>query len=298
MSGSSGSTAEGTSPHPRNPEPMIGEETSWQEKIHVGTSGFDYPGWVGPFYPPGTRRKGMLSFYSRQFDTLELNFTFYGIPGPESLARMVRETPPSLGFFVKAHRGITHRREPRKYLSPFLRYLEPARESGRLRGVLLQFPQSFHNTPANREYLRWVARSLAPLPLVLEIRHDCWLGDGLFRLLREWGIAFCCVDEPRLPGLVPPLGIVTAGMAYLRLHSRNGRNWYSGGSRYDYDYSREELLQWADKLRALSRVTTSVYVFFNNCHGAQAARNALLLKELLQQRPLPHPLPAQGSLFS
>ena len=76
----------------------------WQDKIIVGTSGYSYPDWVGPFYPPGTRRSGMLPIYAGCFPTVELNFTYYGIPRPKSLERMVQATPAGFSFFVKAYR--------------------------------------------------------------------------------------------------------------------------------------------------------------------------------------------------
>jgi uncharacterized protein YecE (DUF72 family) len=87
-------------------------------------------------------------------------------------------------------------------------------------------------------------------------------------------------------------------MGYLRFHSRNGANWYSGDSRYDYLYSEEELRSWIPRLRALARMATRIYVFFNNCHGAQAALNALHLRRLLGQETRSTARPLQASLFA
>jgi uncharacterized protein YecE (DUF72 family) len=94
------------------------------------------------------------------------------------------------------------------------------------------------------------------------------------------------VDEPRLKGLVPPIARVTAGIGYVRLHGRNAKNWWrgssgGGGDRYDYLYSEEELKEWVTKIKGMVREATKTYVFFNNCHAGQAARNAKLMKELL-----------------
>ncbi|MCZ6601725.1 MAG: DUF72 domain-containing protein [Planctomycetota bacterium] len=269
----------------------------WQEKIRIGTSGYNYPGWVGPFYPDGTRREQMLSVYADCFGTVELNFTYYGIPRPATLSRMTRQTPESFVFFVKAHKGITHDGEPEKHVGPFRTCIEPLSAAGRLGGVLLQFPQAFRRSPESLNTLRSIAESMKEFPLVAEFRHASWVDDGVFEFLRETGIAFCCVDEPRIEGLVPPIAAATSSIGYVRLHSRDGNRWYSGEGRYDYDYSREELMEWIDKLKDLAQRTTAVYVFFNNCHGAQAAQNALLMQRLLGLDSSPPPRPRQKDLF-
>ena len=78
----------------------------------VGTSGYSYPDWVGPFYPPGTRGPKMLSFYSSVFPVVELNFTYYRLPTPEMLARLAEQTPPGFQFLVKIPQTISHQESP------------------------------------------------------------------------------------------------------------------------------------------------------------------------------------------
>ena len=97
------------------------------------------------------------------------------------------------------------------------------------------------------------------------------------------------MDEPRLPGLMPPVTMLTAEDAYVRLHGRNADNWWGrgGGDRYDYDYSKAELEEWVRKIADLAQRARSTYVFFNNCHAGHAARNAKLMQELLRQQQLP-----------
>jgi uncharacterized protein YecE (DUF72 family) len=93
------------------------------------------------------------------------------------------------------------------------------------------------------------------------------------------------VDEPALPGLVPPLARLTGEVAYVRFHGRNRETWWGrrGGDRYDHDYSPQELEEWVGKIRELAEKASKVYVFFNNCHAGQAARNALLMRDMMQQ---------------
>ena len=272
--------------------------TDWRDKIIVGTSGYSYPDWVGPFYPRGTKQDEMLAVYAGSFSSVELNFTYYGIPKPTALERMVKQTPEGFTFFVKAYRGITHEDLVDGSIPPFLESLEPAREAGRLGGVLLQFPQSFHNDEENRAVFKRIVAALGGLPLVVEMRHDCWLKKNFYRYLEEHGVAYCCVDEPRLPGLLPPQSLATASIGYVRFHSRNGNHWYAGDARYDYDYSEEELREWLPRLQEIAARTTSVHVFFNNCHHAQAVENALAFQRLLGQETRLPAHPEQRDLFA
>jgi uncharacterized protein YecE (DUF72 family) len=127
--------------------------------------------------------------------------------------------------------------------------------------------------------------------------------------LAERGLGYCAVDEPALPGLVPPVTHVTNGVGYVRFHGRNARHWWGSGERvaasapgvsggapgaapspgrreqlrYDYDYSERELTEWLAKLNAMAQQAKQTYLFFNNCHAGQAARNAKLMEELLRR---------------
>ena len=101
-------------------------------------------------------------------------------------------------------------------------------------------------------------------------------------------MGFCAVDEPHLPGMMPPVTMVTAEDTYVRFHGRNAKTWYAGdrSTRYDYSYSREELQEWVRKIGELAEQTRRVYLFFNNCHAGQAARSAKLMQDLLRQQGL------------
>jgi uncharacterized protein YecE (DUF72 family) len=125
-------------------------------------------------------------------------------------------------------------------------------------------------------------------PLFVEFRHSSWITPELEPSLREHRIGYCAVDEPQLEGLLPPLTLLTTEDAYVRLHGRNARTWWGRGEgdRYDYDYNREELGEWLRKIAALAEQARRTYLFFNNCHAGQAARNASLMKEMLRQQGL------------
>jgi uncharacterized protein YecE (DUF72 family) len=121
--------------------------------------------------------------------------------------------------------------------------------------------------------------------VAVEFRHASWMGDETFDLLRELGLALCCVDAPRLPALPAPAAVTTARFAYVRFHGRNARNWWKvtgdAGPRYDYLYTETELSEWVPRLRALAAATDRCYAFFNNHVRGQAVTNAGMLAALL-----------------
>ncbi len=197
--------------------------------ILIGTSGYSFPDWVGPFYPPGTDRSRMLDYYVRNFPAVEVNATYYRIPPPSTLQAMERKTPPTFEFVVKAHHDMTHDRslDPELYRS-FARSVEPLQRAEKLNGILAQFPYAFRRTPRNQEFLGDLKRLLPDAPLFIEFRHASWIHDDLFPWLKEQGLHYVSVDEPDLRSLVPPIARATGETAYVRLHGRNKVNWWRG----------------------------------------------------------------------
>jgi uncharacterized protein YecE (DUF72 family) len=276
--------------------------------ILIGTSGYSFPDWVGPFYPMGIDRSRMLDYYARQFTAVEVNTTYYRIPPPSTMHSMERRTPPGFEFVVKANQEMTHAQslDPELYRS-FHRALGPLRLAAKLSGVIAQFPYAFRRSESGEEFLREMHRRMEDVPLFVEFRHDSWVRNGAFEFLEAEGLGYVSVDEPDLPGLVPPIARATIPLSYVRFHGRNKANWWgsgekaggagrigggaggaraSAGDRYDYLYSEAELKEWAEKIRDLSRKTQKTFVFFNNCHVGQAAAGAKLMRRLLE---LPEP---------
>lgn len=251
--------------------------------IRVGTSGYSFDDWVGSFYPPGTQRHQMLDYYKRFFNTVEINATYYRIPPPATMQRMVERTPPEFDFMVKLPGALTHKRErTREPVDGFKEAIAPIAEAGKLAGALAQFPYSFHRTSEAESHLRWMRRVLPEVPLFAEFRHQSWDTSDLGGLLQEIGVGFCSVDEPALPGLIPRRALVVGDVAYARFHGRNAAAWWAGGSeRYDYLYKRDELAEWAEILRRMGERASRTYVFFNNCHAGHAVLNAKMMEDLL-----------------
>jgi uncharacterized protein YecE (DUF72 family) len=268
-------------------------------KYAIGTSGYSFSDWVGPFYPPGTRGRDMLGIYRSHFEMLELNFTFYSMPVPRTMQSLARaaaggtEALPGaapakpLDYWVKVNQEITHRGNLNQ-CEVFMEGLEPLLSAGRVLGLLLQFPQSFGRTEVSRSYLAQVTQRLggAPggpqTPLAVEFRHKSWQSPRTMATLRDRGITLVVPDVPDIESLFRSPPALTSRTGYLRLHTRNASQWYAGAqARYDYRYSAQELTDIIRQWEPLEEQVDRTYVLFNNCHGGSAAVNAMELQRLL-----------------
>ena len=156
-------------------------------------------------------------------------------------------------------------------------------ESGKFRGYLAQFPYSFKYADQNLDYILRGRDFFPDGPLFVEFRHVSWANSEVREALNRAGIGLCTVDEPQLSGLYPSEAEATTDIGYVRFHGRNSDNWWGGrGDRYDYLYSKEELLSWKKKIDNLKSKTDKLYLFFNNCHLGQAVRNAKMMMEIMQ----------------
>lgn len=250
--------------------------------IHVGTSGFGYRDWVGKYYPPELPASQRLAFYGAEFSAVEINSSYYRPPTAASLMAISRRAPERLLFTVKAPSAITHQRDDlAANCRGLVDALQPWCEQGRLGCVLAQFPHSFGNTPANQDYLRALAEQLAAVPTVVEFRQEGWARRSVFSLLRELGLGICCVDQPRLAGLMPPFAVLTSPVGYVRFHGRNAAKWWrhdEAWQRYDYAYSESELEPWVPRIQQLAEQAEVVFVFANNHWEGQAIDTARQLK--------------------
>jgi uncharacterized protein YecE (DUF72 family) len=252
----------------------------------IGTSGYSYTEWVGPFYPPGTKGADYLSYYAEHFPTVELNFSYYRMPEATQLALM-HQNAPSLRFSIKAHQSMTHTIDPfswREETTRFYRSLEPLSSAGVLDAVLLQFPASFHYEEEQRRYLDSLLKALGGLPLAVEFRNSGWYNSRTLDELKRRQICFVSLDLPRVGGTPPMMDVPTAPLAYLRLHGRNRQAWWGSdaATRYDYRYSEAELSLIVERLVTLATQAERLLVYFNNHARGQAADNATRLVQLTQ----------------
>jgi len=253
--------------------------------IYLGTSGFSYNDWVGPFYPSGMPKKDWLLYYAREFNACEINATYYTLLKPAVLESMSMKTGDDFLFIVKANRQMTHEREDNEAVfEVFQEMLRPLIDGGKMGCVLAQFPYSFRLSDQNRDYLEAFKERLGDLPVIIEFRNARWLREDVFGWLRSHGLGFCCVDEPPLPNLLPPIAEATSNIAYVRFHGRNKEKWWQhehAYERYDYSYSQEELGEWLPKIRYLDNIAEKTFVFANNHWRGQAVSTIRQLRMML-----------------
>lgn len=262
------------------------------EGIFFGPAGWSYADWRGTVYPqPRPPGFNALAFLAGRFDFVEVNTSFYRIPGIRLSQGWVDQTSgfPEFRFWLKLHQSFTHeQRLERPLLDAFLVCLRPLQDAGKLAGVLAQFPYSFHRTPASLAFLGDLAAGFRDLPLAVEFRHQDWHENGVLAFFRERGLVWANIDQPPVSRSLGLTALVTArDTAYLRLHGRNAANWFSSqgrDARYDYSYSAVELARLAEVVARLKSQAKNVFVSGNNHYRGAAVKNLLQLKDILLGR--------------
>jgi uncharacterized protein YecE (DUF72 family) len=238
-------------------------------KYHVGCSGWHYEHWRGLYYPQGLPKPKWLSFYAGQFTTVELNNSFYHLPSEKAFTNWRESTPENFVFAVKVSRFITHIKRIRNLGSAMENFVSRAGLLKKKLGPLLyQLPPSIKR---DDELLQ---NFLSTLPSkyqhVIEFRHESWIDERVFDILRRHGAGLCVFD---MPGFSCPL-IATTDFAYIRFHGSEGL--------YSSRYSDEELAQWARRIARLGQSIKASYTYFNNDAEAFAVENAMTLRNLLR----------------
>jgi len=258
--------------------------------ILIGTCGYSYNEWVGPVYPEGSKREDFLSLYAASFRTVELDYTYYQMPKTEQLRRMAEEGR-DLSFSIKAHQSLTHKIDSAKWRDEakvYIDALQPLRETGQLEAVLFQFPYSFHYEAENRRYLDKILEEFSSIQAAVEFRNADWLNNRVIDGLKARGAALVGLDMPELKGLPPKMDVVTAPLAYFRLHGRNKDTWWGSDSaaRYDYLYSDQELEAAAERIKQIIVKADRIIIYFNNHRRGQAVKNATQLEKILEKAGL------------
>ena len=240
-----------------------------KQRICVGTSGWTYDDWTGPFYPEHVKGAERLAFYAENFDTVEVNVTFYRMPTQNMIDAWNRRLKSSFHLVVKGSRVVTHLKKLAGCREPLAAFLDRVLKLRRLRVILWQLPPSLHK---NVERLD---RFLSVLPGVVrhavEFRHASWWDEEVTALLERHKAAFVAISHPHLPDAIHP----TTDFLYLRFHGQ-------GKQLYRYDYSDRELDLWAGRLKPHLPGRT-LYAFFNNDFGANAPRNAASFRALVSR---------------
>ena len=233
-------------------------------RYYIGTSGWHYDWWRERFYPQGLAKAEWLEFYAEHFPTVELNNSFYRLPSEKAFINWRDCSPVGFTFAVKVSRFITHIKRLRNIEEPLENFLVRAQFLREKLGPLLyQLPPNMHrNDEVLEAFLHLLPRGFRH---VFEFRHESWLDDRVFHILRQYNVGLCVFD---MPGFTSPL-VATADFAYIRFHG--------SASLYGSCYSDEELREWVGKIAHLGRGLKEVYIYFNNDSEAFAVRNAQAL---------------------
>lgn len=233
-------------------------------RIRVGTSGWSYPGWVGPFYPPGTSAAGMLAVYAASFRTVEAHHTHRRTPTATALDRWNRQVPDDFRFAPKAHAGITHRRDLTglgERVGAFFDALEPL--GSRLGPVLCALP---HRQPDLARLDALLDALAGRGPAVVEL-GPAWRVGPVRSRLGAAGVSLAVVDRDDDPAVADPEG--GPGPLYVRL--RRGR------------YGAADLDWWAGRLRDAAAAGRDVYAYFKHDEHGTGPRYARALMGRLEQ---------------
>jgi uncharacterized protein YecE (DUF72 family) len=230
--------------------------------MYIGTSGFSYGYWRNRFYPPRLGAGKWLTYYATQFNTVEINGSFYRFPKPEILRKMYDSTPADFRFTVKGHKIITHTRRMKDVLEKideFLAIIEPAL-ADKLACVLFQLPPSYS---FSEDRMNDVVQALGGNARnVVEFRHISWWTEEVFETLRRHSITFCNASYPNLP----ETAIATSNIFYQRMHGIP--------KLFESSYDNERLAELAS---AIPKDLTS-FIYFNNTMFEAGYTNAQTLK--------------------
>jgi uncharacterized protein YecE (DUF72 family) len=237
-------------------------------EVHIGTSGWHYPHWRGPFYPEKLPASKMLEFYTRHFDTVELNNTFYRLPTEGGLETWRESTPKGFHFAAKGSRYLTHMKKLKDAEVGIGRFFERADQLGsKLGPIVFQLPPWWE---VDFDRLKVFLEALPPRHrYAFELRNPTWHTPEIFRLLRRHNTAFCIFE---IAGFHSSCEI-TANFTYVRLHGP--------GDAYQGSYTQTVLRKWAERIREWEKDLRAVYVYFDNDQAAYAVENARELKNLV-----------------
>jgi uncharacterized protein YecE (DUF72 family) len=239
-------------------------------RIHIGCSGWVYKHWRGLFYPEGLPQKRWFERYAEEFDTVEINASFYRLPLASTFEGWRDKAPPHFRYAVKVNRFITHMKKLLDCAEAADQFIALARPLGETLGPLLyQLPPSLKLDLARLE--TFLERLPHDLDHVFEFRNKDWYVPELYALLDRYGASFCVHD---MPGSKTER-IAVGPIAYVRFHGGEGKYWGR--------YSDEGLLSWTDWIVEQSRSGRSIWCYFNNDIHGHAIEDARTLKSMVGQ---------------
>ncbi len=262
---------------------------------HIGTMGFSYPAWRGVFYPREMEAQRFLAYYSRIFDSLEIDSTFYGIPARPTVLGWKYAVPDGFTFALKTPQAITHQMGLVGAGPLFTEFINSARYlEEKLGAILLQFPPSFHSDKIDvlGEFL---SRAPAGLRFAVEVRHHSWYTPGsatpsLSELLRQYHVCWTSIEYPGVPGRI----MSTSKFLYIRWIGQHGTFVQHDRERLD---RKVNMQAWLDEIGKFESRVEAVLGFFNNDYAGFAAGSAQRFKQLAGLPAVDFSQPVQAQLF-
>lgn len=251
-------------------------------QLRIGCSGWVYKDWTGPFYPPGTKDKDRLEYYATQFDTAEINASFYRLPSEAMVEGWARRAPEGFTYAWKVSRFITHNKKLKDCAESvalvFGRMAPLAQKEG---PRLIQLPPQLHR---NDERLKDFLALLPPGRHAVEFRHESWYDPAVFQILTDFDASLVISDHHSAPAP----WVRTASWVYVRGHGPGGR--------YHGRYPAEELARWATHIAQWRAQGLDVYAYFDNDVKSAAPFDARALLEIAGAQPY-SPAGNQANLF-
>ncbi|NIS37829.1 DUF72 domain-containing protein [Candidatus Saccharibacteria bacterium] len=241
---------------------------SQRQSIHIGTSGWNYHHWKEVFYPTTVSAKDWLDFYTKRFQTVEINTSFYQLPAEKTFENWRKTSPQDFCFAVKASRYITHMKklkDPQQSLEKFMSRVQILGD--KMGPILFQLPPRWSYNP---ERLNAFLEALpSDYRYTFEFRDSSWWKEEIYDALSKYDVSFCIFH---LAGELSPQ-TVTADFAYVRLHGP--------GDAYQGSYDQKTLSEWAKLFKKWAEQGKEIYCYFDNDQNGYAVKNASMLQEMI-----------------
>jgi len=257
---------------------------------YLGTIGYSYKDWVGSFYPTGMTQHAYLPYYSKVFNSVELDTTFHSIPRPSIVQSWTDTSPADFRFCLKTPRLITHELGLKGAQGAMMEFIDSVQAlAGKLGPILIQLPPKF-----SQENYTLLADFLTALPndhqYAIEFRHPSWYNAKTIKLLTEHQVCWVASDYPNLPRQINP----TSNILYIRWIGINGMYQRHSYERVD---KTKDLKWWLELIRSFEDRVPLFYGFFNNDYAGFAPGTANRFKEIMGLPVIRNQEPKQGRLF-
>ena len=275
-------------------------------KYYIGTAGWSYQDWIGPFYPKAqTNNFDWLQYYSHYFNCVEVNSTYYSYISPKIAEGWVGKTQGTNDFLftIKLHQDFTHiRKYDKNKIKSVESVLQILQREKRLGCILIQFPYSFSYNSTSALYISQLAEIFSSYHIVIELRHSSWNKEEIIKNFKKLNLTYCVIDQPQIVRSIPFEPIKTSFSAYIRLHGRNKEAWFTTinnyskeqpeslkNERYNYLYSHSELIEIAQAVKQQIQNINEIYIITNNHPGGNAVANAFQLINILEGKKVEMP---------